>query len=198
VFGLAVTGKVKKENLKRNDTARADSLLYLTKPLGIGIITTAQKKGIVLQEHYQRAVDAMLTLNVLGSVAGNIQAVSAMTDVTGFGLLGHLAEVCEGSGLSAEIEFDKIPKFDFLDHYLQQKSFPGGTLRNWESYGTKINSLSEQQKLILADPQTSGGLLMAVDSHQQRAFESHMKSLGYDLKPFGKLVKKTSHLITVK
>ena len=106
VFGLAVTGKLKKENLKRNDTARAGSLLYLTKPLGIGIITTAEKKGIVEAEHLQMAVNTMLTLNTLGNALGELPYVNAMTDVTGFGLLGHLCEVCEGSGLSATITFD--------------------------------------------------------------------------------------------
>src|SRR5688572_3756558 len=129
VFGLAVTGKLKKENLKRNDTARAGSLLYLTKSLGIGIVTTAQKKGIVKDEHLKKATDTMLTLNTFGALAGKLPYVSALTDVTGFGLLGHLCEMCEGSGLSAEIQFDLVPKFDFLEEYIQQKSMPGGTTR---------------------------------------------------------------------
>jgi selenide,water dikinase len=197
VFGLAVTGKLKKENLKRNDTARVGSLLYLTKPLGIGIVTTAQKKGIVQQEHYQRAVDTMLTLNKLGTVAGKLPYVSAMTDVTGFGLLGHLCEVCDGSGLSAEIDFHKIPRFDFLDHYIQQKSMPGGTTRNWESYGSKIGAITDDQKAILADPQTSGGLLLAVDADSQQEFETLMRQHGYDLKPFGKLIDAKSSRITI-
>jgi selenide,water dikinase len=197
VFGLAVTGRLQKQHLKRNDTARAGSLLYLTKPLGIGIITTAQKKGIVKEEHYQRAVDTMLTLNWLGLEAGKLSSVSAMTDVTGFGLLGHLCEVCEGSGLSAEIEFAKIPRFDFLDEYLQQKSIPGGTTRNWDSYGAKISNITGEQKAILADPQTSGGLLMAVDEDQQVAFEQTMRTHGYELKPFGKLVAKGNKVIEV-
>ena len=132
VFGLAVTGKLKKEHLKQNNTAKEGSLLYLTKPLGVGIITTAQKKGIVSNEHLQMALSTMLTLNKLGADLGKLSYVNAMTDVTGFGLLGHLCEMCEGSGLSAEIEFNKVPKFDFLGGYLQQKSVPGGTQRNWE------------------------------------------------------------------
>jgi len=114
VFGLAVSGKMKKENLKRNDTAKEGSLLYLTKKLGIGIITTAQKKGIVSEVHLQQAVDTMLTLNKPGAQFGKLSYVNAMTDVTGFGLLGHLVEVCEGSNLSAEINFNDVPKFDFL------------------------------------------------------------------------------------
>jgi len=93
VFGLSVTGRVRKEHLKRNDSAKAGSLLYLTKPLGIGIVTTAQKKGIVEDAHLRQAIDTMLALNHLGSVFGKLDYVTAMTDVTGFGLLGHLSEV---------------------------------------------------------------------------------------------------------
>jgi selenide,water dikinase len=189
VFGLAVTGKLKKEHLKRNDTAKEGSLLYLTKPVGIGIVTTAQKKGIVKEAHLKIAVDTMLALNKLGADFGKLPYVNAMTDVTGFGLLGHLTEVCEGSGLSAEIDFDKVPKFDFLEEYIQQKSTPGGTQRNWDSYGSKIGELSGIQRLILADPQTSGGLLVCIDQDKQQEFENFLMSKNVHLKPFGKLIK---------
>jgi len=198
VFGLAVSGKLKKENLKRNDTAKEGSVLYLTKPLGIGIVTTAQKKGIVSDEHLRKAIDTMLTLNWLGAEFGKLSYVNAMTDVTGFGLLGHLAEMCEGSGLSAEIESSQIPRFDFLDSYIQQKSTPGGTQRNWESYGHKIHLTDESQRVVLADPQTSGGLLVSVDANQASEFERVALSHGYALKPFGKLTAKKEKVIFVK
>lgn len=198
VFGLAVTGKVRKEQLKRNDTARAGSLLYLTKSLGIGIITTAQKKGLVQEEHYQQAVRSMLTLNSFGAELGKVNYVSALTDVTGFGLLGHLSEVCEGSNLSAEIYFDQIPKFNFLTNYIDQKSIPGGTNRNWDSYGHKISSITDFQKAILADPQTSGGLLVVVDEDQAATFESFAASKGLELKPLGRLTNRQDTLITVR
>ena len=197
VFGLAVSGKLKKENLKRNDTAKDGSLLYLTKPVGIGIITTAQKKGIVKQEHLQKAIDTMLTLNKPGAQFGKLSYVNSMTDVTGFGLLGHLCEMCEGSGLSAEINFSQVPRFDFLDEYIQQKSMPGGTQRNWESYGSKISAISEEQKSILADPQTSGGLLVSIDPDQKNEFEKVAMSMGLELKSFGKLVQKQAKMINV-
>ncbi|MBS1486248.1 MAG: selenide, water dikinase SelD [Bacteroidetes bacterium] len=197
VFGLAVSGKMKKENLKRNDTAKEGSLLYLTKKLGIGIITTAQKKGIVKEEHLQQAIDTMLTLNKPGAQFGKLNYISAMTDVTGFGLLGHLCEMCEGSGLSAEIEFAKVPRFDFLQEYLQQKSTPGGTQRNWDSYGHKIGTISDEQRAVLSDPQTSGGLLVAVDTDKKNEFELFSKSLGLQLQSFGKLIKKTDHVVNV-
>ena len=198
VFGLAVTGKLKKENLKRNDTARKDSVLYLTKPIGIGIVTTAQKKGIVKTPHLKKAIDTMLTLNLFGAAVAHLSYVSAMTDVTGFGLLGHLCEMCEGSGLSAEIDFAKVPKFDFLDEYIQQKSMPGGTTRNLESYGHKISPISDLQKAILADPQTSGGLLIAVDEGSQGEFEKFAASNHLELKPFGKLTARKPEIVHVR
>jgi selenide,water dikinase len=198
VFGLAVTGKLVRENLKRNDTARVGSLLYLTKPVGIGIVTTAQKKGIVQDDHLKAATDTMLTLNSFGAAAGNLSYVSAMTDVTGFGLLGHLCEMCEGSGLSAEVEFSRVPKFDFLDTYIQQKSMPGGTTRNLGSYGHKIGPLTDEQKIVLADPQTSGGLLLAVDEPSAAAFEKFARENKLELKPFGKLTAKQEKVIIVR
>lgn len=197
VFGLAVTGKVKKEHLKQNNQARVGSLLYLTKPLGIGIVTTAQKKGIVNEDHLKIAVDNMLTLNSFGAQLGKFDYVSALTDVTGFGLLGHLTEVCDGSGLSAEIEFDKVPVLDFLEAYIQQKSMPGGTQRNWESYGHKVSPISSEQLSVLADPQTSGGLLVAVDEGKASEFEALASGQGMNLKPFGKLVSKKDVVVTV-
>ncbi|CAN5284174.1 selenide, water dikinase SelD [soil metagenome] len=197
VFGLAVTGQLKKEHLKRNDTAKNGSALYLTKPLGVGIVTTAQKKGIVSEAHLKKAVDTMLTLNSLGGELGQLSYVNAMTDVTGFGLLGHLCEVCEGSNLSAEIFFGKVPKFDFLDTYIQQKSMPGGTQRNWESYGSKIGTVDDIQRIILADPQTSGGLLVSVDENRTVEFEKFAADLGYNLKPFGRLVTKQKDIVKV-
>lgn len=198
VFGLAVTGKVKKEHLKQNNQAKAGSLLYLTKPLGIGIVTTAQKKGIVKEEHLKVAVNSMLALNSFGAVLGKLPYVNALTDVTGFGLLGHLAEVCDGSNLSAEIEYSKVPVFNFLDSYIQQKSMPGGTQRNWESYGHKISSISDEQRTLLADPQTSGGLLIAIDADKSEEFERIASDYGLSLKPFGELISKKGTLVTVK
>lgn len=198
VFGLAVTGKVKKEHIKQNNQAKAGSHLYLTKPLGIGIITTAQKKGIVEEKHLKAAVDTMLTLNSFGAELGKLPYVSALTDVTGFGLLGHLVELCEGSGVSAEIEFNKVPIFDFLESYIQQKSMPGGTQRNWESYGHKVSPISNEQLSILADPQTSGGLLISVDESRAEEFEAIAAQQGNSLKPFGRLIPKGDTLVMVK
>jgi selenide,water dikinase len=198
VFGLAVTGKTQKQNLKRNNTAKTGSLLYLTKPLGVGIITTAQKKGLVTDNHMAIAISSMLQLNSLGVELGKLHYVNAMTDVTGFGLLGHLCEVCEGSGLSAVIDFDKVPRFDFLSTYIKHKCIPGGTNRNWDSYGMKISSISEEQRALLADPQTSGGLLVMVDEKHKESFECDILKHGYALKPFGKLIPKESNVVIIQ
>jgi len=163
VFGLSVTGIVQKDQIKQNNTALPGCRLFLTKPLGIGILSTAAKKNILEEEDYKRSVKWMTQLNSVGAELGKMDCVRAMTDVTGFGLLGHLLEICEGSKLSAILHFSSILKLENIDNYIQKNSIPGGTHRNWKSYGQKIGDISEYQKLILADPQTSGGLLIAVD-----------------------------------
>jgi selenide,water dikinase len=188
IFGLAVTGKVKVEHLKQNSTATAGCKLYLTKPLGVGILTTAQKKGLLKAGHESIAPQSMVKLNKIGAFLGKQTYVKALTDVTGFGLLGHLTEMCEGSGLQAEVEFDKVPKIAVLEEYIAQKSIPGGTHRNWDSYGHKIGPVTEYQKAVLADPQTSGGLLIAVDNAFQSVFEQDMQQQGYALTSFGHLL----------
>jgi len=178
VFGLSVNGMVDIKNLKQNSTAKAGCKLYLTKALGVGILTTAQKKGILKPEHAHIAPQSMAKLNKIGEVFGKLEYITAMTDVTGFGLLGHLSEMCEGSNLQAEIDFDKVPKLKVVDEYLAQKSVPGGTNRNWASYGHKIGEITERQKHILADPQTSGGLLVAVEPQFVEEFEALLKENG--------------------
>lgn len=196
IFGLAVTGKVKKEQLKQNDRATTDCLLYLTKPLGVGILTTAQKRGIVTDADLAVAVKQMSTLNVFGSVLATLDYVKSLTDVTGFGLLGHLVEMCDGSGVSAELDFEKIPTLANINEYLAQNCFPGGTTRNWDSYGHRIQTgITENQRLIGADPQTSGGLLIAVAADQQAAFEQIARNEGFELQPIGRTMPKQEKAI---
>jgi len=197
IFGLAVTGKVRLNHLKQNNTATEGCCLYLTKPLGVGILTTAQKRGILQPEHADLAPSQMTQLNKLGAVLGKLPYVKALTDVTGFGLLGHLIELAGGSGLSAEIDFDKVPTLPVLDEYLVQKSIPGGTNRNWDSYGDKVASLTYTQRAILADPQTSGGLLIAVEPGSAVEFEQVALENGLQLKAFGKLVAQRDKVVYV-
>ncbi len=186
IFGLAVTGKVKKEHLKQNDQANENCLLYLTKPLGVGILSTAQKRGILSPEDLAISVKQMSTLNAFGEKLGPLTYVKSLTDVTGFGLMGHLVEMCDGSGVSARIDFDALPILGNLSTYLDQKCFPGGTQRNWASYGHRVQEgISENQRLIGADPQTSGGLLIAIEKEHQSEFEIFAHGHGFDLKPIG-------------
>lgn len=197
IFGLAVTGKVRIEHLKQNNTATKECRLYLTKPLGVGILTTAQKKGILKPEHAHLAPAQMAQLNRFGAVLGKLSYVKALTDVTGFGLLGHLTEMAEGSGLSAVINFAEVPKLPVIEEYLAQKSFPGGTVRNWESYGHKISELTETQRYVLADPQTSGGLLIAIEPDSATEFERVANETGFMLQSFGELVEQREKIIYV-
>ena len=189
IFGLAVTGTVALGNLRRNDTAQTGDLLYLSKPLGIGAMSTAQKKGILSEADLATIVALMTTLNKPGEAFGKLPYVHALTDVTGFGLLGHLSEMCEGSQLSATIDFDADPKIPGVEGYLAQGSIPGGTNRNWASYGHKIGPLSDSERAILADPQTSGGLLVAVAPEFQAEFEAFADALGTParMRPIGRL-----------
>ncbi|MFO7368818.1 MAG: selenide, water dikinase SelD [Bacteroidales bacterium] len=184
VFGLSVTGIVKKEHVRRNNTATEGCRLFLSKPLGIGIYSTASKKNFLNNEDYLVSVNWMTRLNDAGSELGKLDCVKAMTDVTGFGLLGHLLEICEGSGLKARLRFNNIPVLDNLKYYLGKNCIPGGTYRNWKSYGTKIGEMDEFQKMVLADPQTSGGLLVAV---AENAHEFDLLAAKYGLSEIGLL-----------
>ncbi|MGZ3757654.1 MAG: selenide, water dikinase SelD [Mucilaginibacter sp.] len=187
VFGLAVNGIVNIPQLKQNSTAQAGCKLYLTKALGVGILSTAQKRGLLKPEDAAIALKSMTTLNKLGELFGQMEGVKAMTDVTGFGLLGHLTEMCLGSGLSAVIDYSKVPVIPSLPYYLEQKCFPGGTQRNWTSYGDKIGPLTDEQRYILADPQTSGGLLVAVAADSCVAFEQTLLKIGQPVNAIGEL-----------
>lgn len=189
IFGLAVTGKVKKEELKQNDTATEGCILYLTKPLGVGILTTGQKRGIVQAGDLGRAVNQMSTLNSFGAKLGPLPYVKSLTDVTGFGLFGHLVEMADGSGLSAKIDFESLPLLPNIAHYLDQKCFPGGTSRNLASYGHRLSDeINERQRYIGADPQTSGGLLIAVEAEHTAEFEAFALTQGLALNPIGELI----------
>ncbi len=199
VFGLAVNGVIDISNLKKNSTALAGCSLYLTKALGVGILSTAQKKGILRTEDAEIAKNSMVKLNKAGEIFGKKNYVKAMTDVTGFGLLGHLSEMCEGSGLSAILNFEAVPIIPETEFYLAQNAIPGGTIRNWKSYGHKIGTLTEYQKNILADPQTSGGLLVAVENGFEKEFEKDCLSLFDDpILPIGKLVVRGENVIMIQ
>lgn len=173
IFGLAVTGIISTEQVKKNASAQADCDLYLTKPLGIGVLTTAEKQGKLKPEHQNLARDVMCQMNLIGAEFAKVDEITAMTDVTGFGLLGHLTEICQGSNLRAEVYFDQIQTLDGVREYIAQGAVPGGTTRNFDSYGHLISPLSDEQKAILCDPQTSGGLLIAVKPQAVESVSLH-------------------------
>lgn len=200
IFGLAVNGLVSIENIKQNNQAKEGNVLFLTKPLGVGILTTAEKKGILKEEHMGMAAVQMMQLNKVGETLSKLKGVTAMTDVTGFGLLGHLVEMAEGSGLSAVVDFEKVPIITKeIKNYLDQKSIPGGTTRNWDSYGEKIGPITEYQKAILADPQTSGGLLIAAEKDTIADVQEILIQNGLQkfTTPIGSITAKQDQTVTI-
>ncbi|MFO1471081.1 MAG: selenide, water dikinase SelD [Turneriella sp.] len=162
IFGLSVNGLVSAQHLKRNSTPEPGDLLVLTKPLGIGIHTTAMKKSLFKTEHEGIAVKEMTMLNKIGHFAAETPGVHAITDVTGFGLGGHLLEMVTPHKLTAEIDFARLPLLPGLADYIAAGAVPGGTGRNFNSFGAQISGIDEQfSRSIVCDPQTSGGLLIA-------------------------------------
>lgn len=204
IFGLAVNGLVPLASIKQNNTAREGDYLFLTKPVGVGILTTAEKKGILQEGHQRIAPLQMMQLNKVGAVLGNMPEVHAMTDVTGFGLLGHLVEMADGSSHTAELWMGSVPLVTpSLDDYLAEKSVPGGTNRNWDSYGHRISvtnpQLEERAKLLLADPQTSGGLLVSVGEKGLDRFREILADFGLQefSAPIGRIIPKQDAAVVV-
>lgn len=192
-FGLAVNGKVAAAYLKRNNTAREGDVLFLTKPIGVGILTTAEKRDALLPEHRGLALQYMQQLNRIGTVLAQTEGVTAMTDVTGFGLLGHLIEMAAGSGLSAELHYSCVPVLDAARTYLAQRIVPDATYRNWNSYGQEVDFAAEVPVLeafnLLPDPQTNGGLLVAVRPAAAAAVSDLLQQQGIpSCEPIGHLV----------
>ena len=187
-YGLAVTGLVDPQQLVTTAGAQPGDVLILTKPLGVGILTTAQKQKVLEEGHEDIAVESMCALNRIGAKLGPLDAVTAMTDVTGFGLAGHLIEVCDGSGVRALIDFDRVPLLPHVGQYLEQGCSPGGTDRNIASAGDKIGPATDRQRKILCDPQTSGGLLVTVDENAEAEFLAVAAEDGLALQSIGRMV----------
>ena len=204
IFGLAVTGIVPVENLKRNNTAQEGDLLFITKPLGVGILSTAQKRGMLKEEHLSVMINQLSSLNKIGEELGKIEGVTAMTDVTGFGLLGHLIEMAEGSGLSAEIYYDKLPVAAGVKEYISQRIFPDATTRNWSSYSNKVKFEKGVNVMeaftLLPDPQTNGGLLISVKPGAIATIETLLidNNLKEFIIPVGLLKKQEEKIVFVK
>lgn len=162
VFGLIVNGLVTKENLKTNHTAMEGDQLILTKPIGSGILSAAMKRGLLNNELLTELVGYLTALNRVGELVGKIASVNAMTDVTGFGLIGHLNEMTDGSQLTAKLKYSDIPLMNGVKEYAAQMIYPNNTMRNWKAFNENVAGISGESLLTLCDPQTNGGLLIAI------------------------------------
>ncbi len=188
LFVLSVSGIVQEENIKRNNTVKNGDTLYLTKPLGTGIMTTALKRGKLQELHYTALIENMCRLNQVGEELGKLSGVSAMTDVTGFGFIGHLNEMLEGTAYSAEISYKLLPLLPGLNEYVAQFIFPDNTTRNYNAYKSFVSEMEGLQMLVLCDPQTSGGLLISVQEHSRETVEGLLKRHQLYAGPIGKII----------
>ena len=182
LFGLSVNGIIELEHLKRNKGARDGDLIFITKSIGFGLMTTALKRGLLKPEHKAGLIEQLCRLNKIGETLGKIAEVTSMTDVTGFGLMGHCLEMAEGSGLTAEIDYAKIPLMEGVKTYVPLNAYPDATFRNWNAYSAKTNlgqGLDPNEAFaLLPDPQTNGGLLFTVDPRAERKIADLLESEG--------------------
>ena len=203
IFGLAVSGIVATEHLKKNNTAQEGDLLFITKPIGVGVLSTAQKRGLLLPQYLPLMIDQMTTLNSIGSALGKINGVTAMTDVTGFGILGHLIEMAEGAGLSVTLQYAQIPVCEGTREYVAQRIIPDATYRNWNSYNTKtgfekgVNVMEAFN--LLPDPQTNGGILFSVQENAVAEVQQLLKENGLEdfINPIGFFTAKAEKTVMV-
>lgn len=202
-FGLSVNGIIDLPNLKKNNTAKEGDVLFLTKRVGVGILSTAQKRDLLKEGDLKILLGQLTSLNTVGELFGKIRGVSAMTDVTGFGLAGHLTEMAEGSGLSAELNYSRIGIIENVHEYLSQRIVPDATYRNWNSYFKKISFEKGVNVMeafsILPDPQTNGGLLISVDPAAVNEVEEVLKQNGLQefSTPIGKFIARDEKVIHV-
>lgn len=183
IYGLVALGVVHPDQLKRNCDARAGDVLIMGKALGVGILAQAMKKGVLDEAGYQALIATTTQLNKVGATLAGMAGVHALTDVTGFGLLGHLLEICKGSGLQAQVEMAAVPLIPAARPFAEQGYGPGAIERNQASFGQHVRfaaGLPDWQRRVLADPQTSGGLLVAVAAEQAPAVLAAFRAAGFD------------------
>lgn len=197
IFGLSVNGVIHPKKIKTNTGAKAGDLIFLTKPIGIGVLATALKREKIQEKDYWNLLDTACRLNSIGAILGNHEEVHALTDVTGFGLLGHLIEMAEGAGLSAEIELAKIPLIEGIQDYINQFIFPDNTYRNWNAFSTKATGINGMDLVKFCDPQTSGGLLIAVAFENRVWFEATMKQENQVFWEIGKFIPEEEFRVRV-
>lgn len=203
IFGLAVSGIVKQNNLLKNSTAKEGDILFITKPIGVGILSTAQKRGFLEKEDEAVMINQMAALNSFGATLGNCGWVTAMTDVTGFGILGHLIEMAEGANLSASLYYSKVPILTSAKKYLAQKLIPDATYRNWNAYSKQTSFAKTVNVMeaftILPDPQTNGGLLFSVGAENVANIQQLLKDNGFEdfIEPIGVMTERKEKIVEV-
>ena len=190
IYGLVALGLVHPAKVKRNSRARDGDVLILGKPLGIGILSAALKKGCLSASGYAQMVDWTTRLNTPGRQLAELEAVHALTDVTGFGLAGHLLEICRGSKLAAEVRFDALPVIPEALEWVKQDIATGASERNWSGYGREVAlpaGFADWKRKLLTDPQTSGGLLVACAAEAEAEVRELFRSDGFDARAIGRL-----------
>jgi selenide,water dikinase len=197
IFGLSVNGIIHPRKIKKNSGSKEGDLLFLTKPLGIGVLATALKRQKINPKDYQHLVEVTCQLNKIGEVLGNHEEVHALTDVTGFGLLGHALEMAEGANLSLQLDFKALPLIEGVQDYIQQFVFPDNTYRNWNAYSAKVSGVKGMELVPLCDPQTSGGLLIAVAEENKTWFVETMRLHEQRFWEIGKFTPKHTFCIEV-
>lgn len=197
IFGLSVNGIVDKKHLKKNHTAKEGDQLLLTKPLGSGILTSAMKRGLLSEELKMELTDKLVALNKIGEQLGKLEEVTAMTDVTGFGLIGHTLEMAEGSGLTVELNYSQIPLMNGVPEFAAQMIYPDNTMRNWKAFSEKVSGISGESLLTLCDPQTNGGLLISVSKNGLKKVIHLLKLEGQFYSHIGQLVGKRDKAIEI-
>ncbi|MDP2759716.1 MAG: selenide, water dikinase SelD [Sideroxyarcus sp.] len=183
IYGLVVLGVVHPARLKKNSAAQAGDVLILGKGLGVGVLAAALKMEMLSGAGYKQLIETTTKLNKVGGALAAIDGVHALTDVTGFGLLGHLLEICRGSGLAAEVKFDQVPVLSEAIHLVQQGIGPGAIERNLASYGHDVDfaaHLATWQRRLLADVQTSGGLLVSASPQTADDILANFHAAGFD------------------
>jgi selenide,water dikinase len=198
-FGLSVTGIANIANLKLNNHAKPGDLIYMTKPLGTGIMSTAMKKNSLFVDDEHEMLKHLTFPNKLGAVLGEYPCVNCMTDITGFGLIGHLAEICTASKVSAKIFMDKVKTLPNLAEYIEMGLITNGGQTNWENNRCYVNGIDERSATILSDPQSNGGLLITVNPRHRSQFEQILvkHELGEFSEPIGEITNQKDLLLDV-
>jgi len=197
VFGLSVNGLVKPQHLKKNNSAKEGDILCMTKPLGVGILATAEKRNVLKPEHKNIAPGFMTKLNKAGISLGELSFVHAMTDITGFGLLGHTIEMAQGSRLSAEINYSAVPVIPEAKEYAAQFIYPDNTMRNWSSFKSKTDGIEVESLLTLCDPQTNGGLLFSIEAGKENEIKKLFSEMKEEVYFIGRLIAKKEKVIRI-